>query len=86
MATVNLAWDANPADEQVTAYNVYKDGTLAGTTQETSYGVANVDPGLHAFTVAAVNIWGEGPQSDPVSTPAPCTKVNNVTINITINM
>ena len=85
-ATVVLSWPANPADEQVSSYNVYRDGTVVGSPTSPGFTDTGVAPGVHSYEVAAVNIWGEGPHSDPVTTPAPCTKVVNVTINVSVTV
>lgn len=86
MAQVKLNWTANDAVEQVTGYNVYQDGALLGVSPTTEYIAADVAPGAHVFEVAAANVWGEGPKSDPVSTPSAPSKVGGVSIAITVNV
>lgn len=83
---VKLNWTANPAEEAVTGYNVYKDGALLAVAPANEYNDVNVAAGLHSYEVAAVNIWGEGPHSDPVSTPAAASKVGGVTIQINVSV
>jgi|GEM_PF-3635249 hypothetical protein len=85
MATVSLSWPANPADENVIAYAVYQDGALVSSPAGTSVEIPDVVPGAHVFEIAAINeAWGEGPKSDPGTTPKACTKVGIITIKITI--
>ncbi|MBZ5499714.1 MAG: hypothetical protein LAP85_25215 [Acidobacteriia bacterium] len=86
MATrAQLSWPANAAEEQVTGYNVYMDGAQVANTQEPKFEV-DITPEAHTFAVSAVNVWGEGPQSDPVKTPAPCSKVGGLSISIVVNV
>jgi hypothetical protein len=86
MATkAQLNWPVNPPEEQVTGYNVYMDGAQVGNTQEPKFEL-EISPDAHAFAVSAVNVWGEGPQSDPVKTPAPCSKVGGLSISIVVNV
>ncbi len=59
---IALAWDASAGD--VTGYNVYKNGTLYGTTTSTQMQVCNLYPGSpYSFYVKAYNTSGEGDQS-----------------------
>ena len=84
MAKVTLSWPASPAAEQVTGYSVSMDGTVVGTPAAPTYVVDPVTPGVHAFTVSPVNIWGAGPASDPKATPAQASKIAGLTIVITV--
>jgi hypothetical protein len=80
-----LSRPANSTEEQVTGYNVYMDGAQVGNTQEPKFEL-DITPEAHNFAVAAVNLWGEGPQSDPVKTPVPCSKVGGLAISIVVNV
>ena len=86
MNTVKVTWNPNDPAEGVTGYNIYQDGALAGNSTTADFTVQNVTPGVHKYEVAAVNIWGEGPKSDPVSTPNVPSKVVGVQIAININI
>ena len=86
MNTVKVTWNPNAPEEGVTGYNIYQDGALAGNSNTADFIVQNVTPGIHQYEVAAVNIWGEGPKSDPVSTPNVPSKVVGVQIAININV
>ncbi len=86
MAEVKLTWNASPENEQVSGYRVYQDGLPAGTIGLPEFVIPDVAPGVHSYEVAALNIWGEGPKSDPVSTPAVPGKVSGVQISININV
>lgn len=86
MANVVLTWPANPPEEEVTGYNIFEDGNQVGSTAETNFTVADVPAGLHTFEVAPVNVWGQGPLSDPVKTPPACSKIPSVSISIQINV
>jgi hypothetical protein len=85
-ATVTLSWTPSPAAEQVTKYNVYGDGGLLGSPTSPDFVINLVTPGVHSFTVAPVNVWGEGPMSDPVLTPPACSNITNVAISITVQV
>ena len=53
-AEVTVAWDANPAAENVTEYVIYVDGAEVSRTGESAVTV-DVDAGAHVFGVRAVN-------------------------------
>lgn len=86
MANVVLTWPANPAEEQVTGYNIFQDGNQVGSTAETNFSINDIAPGVHEFTVAPVNVWGQGPLSDAVKTPPACSKIPSVSISIQISI
>jgi hypothetical protein len=86
MATVNLTWTASPAEEQVSAYNVYVDTAPFAAVQTPNATIPNIGAGAHSFAVAAVNVWGEGPLSDAVMTPPACGKIQNLNIQIVIHV
>src|SRR5207247_7786407 len=59
-----LAWTANPVDQQISAYRVYRgNGTLVATVQITSIRL----PVRHSYYVTAINIRCESPPSIKVS-------------------
>ena len=65
---VNLSWQASPAVEQVTDYNVYRDGVLVATVQGPSATIGGLTSGeAVTLTVRAVNATGEGPGSEAVT-------------------
>ena len=85
---VKVSWqDNNPANLNVTEYNIYMNTALAGTVTApaSNYTVANVATGQGNidFQVAAMNAIGEGPLSNTatVSTELPIA-VENVTAEI----
>ncbi len=90
-ATVSLAWDANPTNQQITKYTVYE---LTGTTWTklqdaitTIADLANVVPGVHRYAVTATNILGESGRSNEVETPSAATPPANtriITISVTV--
>lgn len=61
----NITWDANPASENVTHYNVYIDGfkkqDIFGTS--TTCNAIGTFSGAHVATVTATNAQGESPES-----------------------
>ena len=67
-----LVADTPTAEQQVTHYNVYKDGVLEGTFQgETlSYDLGSVIPGQYAWTAEACNVWGCAVTVDPYTSPS----------------
>jgi hypothetical protein len=85
--TISLDWDDNAPAELVDHYNVYQtvDGgmqTKIGETTISSFDVVDPAPGNYVFNVSAVNLAGEGPQSDNVLGPAAPAKVLNVSISV----
>jgi fibronectin type 3 domain-containing protein len=67
---IDLTWTAAVDPETgVDSYNVYRDGSLAGSTAATSFSDTGLDPStLYSYEVSAVNGEGlEGPKSDPAS-------------------
>ena len=85
-ASVTLAWDPNPAAEQVTGYSVYQDGAKVWSGAATTATLANVAPGAHAFTATASNLWGESAQSLPVTTPPAPGAPKSVTVTVTVTV
>ena len=55
---VNLEWDAASDDTGVTGYEVTRDGTVLGTTGATSFADGLAGPGVHVYTVAAIDAAG----------------------------
>ena len=86
MAQVTVNWTQNPAEEIVSGYNAYVDGVLATPSPIVPPFVSDMAMGLHNVEIAAVNAWGEGPKSDPVSTPPAPSKPTGVSISITVNV
>jgi len=81
-ATVNLAWDPNPATDQVLRYSVYQALALAGpftkvsdvalsacTATVCTYSVTGLTAGIYYFRVTATNAWMESGPSNVVNTP-----------------
>jgi len=57
-----LAWDRNPAVEQVTEYRIYGNGRFVASVQSNSVQL----PRGKTYFVTAVNMRGEGPQSSAI--------------------
>lgn len=57
--SVTLTWNANPASDNVTSYNIYLDGSKVGNVTGTSYNFSGLVDGSHTFGVTAVNTSGE---------------------------
>jgi hypothetical protein len=86
-----LTWDANPIDENISSYRLYEQ-VGGGWTKiaetplpspaiiPTTLTVPRIGDGKHTFSVAAVNIYGEGPMSDPVAVSAKATKVKGIRV------
>jgi hypothetical protein len=73
MASIKLDWPANPSNELVESYKLYQavDGgnfDYLQTVFSNTVTLNNVT-GDRAWKVSAVNLAGEGDQSDPVATP-----------------
>jgi len=74
---LSLQWDANPATDLVTKYNVYEhvgsNYNLVGSVNAptTTFALTNLSPGAHIYAVTAVNITGESiNKSSEVTVPA----------------
>jgi hypothetical protein len=80
-SSVRLVW-APPADDggaAVTGYRVYRDGVLFTTTDLATAVVTDPGPGLHRFSVSAVNALGEGTPATRSLTLAALSKPRKVT-------
>lgn len=86
MADVKVTCLANDPLEAISAYRFFQDDVEVGVAALPEFTVANVPPGVHKYEVAAENVWGLGPKSDPVSTPPAPSKCGGVQINIVINI
>ena len=86
MADVKITCNPNPSDEGVTLYHFYQDGVQAGTNSIPELTLVSVVPGIHVYEVAAENVWGIGPKSDPVSSPKSASKCGGVNISIVITV
>jgi hypothetical protein len=93
MSQVSISWNPNPNIEQISKYKIYIDGTVAGEVMVSSFVdplkplfTMDLAPGVHTVEVSAVNVWEEGPKSDPIATPSAATKPTGVNISITVNV
>lgn len=59
-----LSWDPVSG---ATSYDIYRDGTLAGTSTTTSYTDSGTGPGTYTYAVAAMFTGVEGSDSSPVA-------------------
>jgi hypothetical protein len=82
-----LVCDAPPADQQVTEYEVYRDGVLyaivpAEADGSLRYDLDGMTPGIYAFTGRAVNLWGASDFSNPTVSPAPAGSPSGVSLSL----
>ncbi len=90
--TVTLAWDANPATDQVTKYTVYRAPAAAGPWTKvqdvtaTTATVTGLSPGIYFFRVTASNVWAESGPSNVVSTPPPAGAPANLKVTVTLQV
>ncbi len=75
MPAINVSWAANPTQEQISGYNIYLDSTLAQSSTASPARIPVDVAGVHTVEIAAVGSWGEGPKSNPVTTPPFPSKV-----------
>jgi hypothetical protein len=68
--TVRVRWDARPAEDAVTAYEVSINGVVKSATPETEIAVEIPAPGTYTATVVARNAWGDSVPSGPVELKA----------------
>ncbi len=92
--SLDLSWQENPIEDEVTNYNIYKDGVFLTSKTSTSYTVSNLESDTqYQFYVTAENPYGEGPASTivTVTTASPfspptnlrATNIGATSINIT---
>ncbi|GAA3815885.1 exoglucanase CbhB [Cellulomonas soli] len=92
--TVPLTWTASTDDKAVTGYDVYRNGTLAGSTTTTSYTATGLTPSTaYQFTVRAKDAAGNVSASSaalsvtttatPVDTTAPSVPTGLATTSVT---
>jgi hypothetical protein len=86
MVNVNIMCTPNDPVEEVSLYHFFQDDIEIGAIANPTFMAIDVVPGVHKYEVAAENVWGLGPKSDPVFTPPVASKCGGVTINIVINM
>jgi len=67
--TIDLVWEPSTDNDRVTWYRIYRDGVRVGTTGNTHYRSAGLEPGTtYTFTVTAMDPAGnESPHSNQVS-------------------
>lgn len=85
--TVTLTWDPNPETELVSEYKVYQSYQggpfeLIGSTAETSFDIVDPVPGIYNWKVSAVNLAGEGSQSNAIAGPQLPSIPANVTVEV----
>ena len=75
-ALIGFTWNASPASEAVTSYQVFMDSILKNTITATStpaYSASVTAGSTHTFFVRAVNNAGVGPSSSTLTIVAPGT-------------
>jgi hypothetical protein len=83
---VTLAWDASPAEEEVTAYRIYQSTVVTGpfqciqTVTNTTATVLLPLKSRMFWCVSASNAWGESVFSPTVYLPSPAGKVEGLKI------
>jgi exo-poly-alpha-galacturonosidase len=81
-SSITVVW-SKPSDySNVVGYNVYQEGSLAGSTKNLFYNIKGLEPNSpYSITVKAVNAAGEesGPSNKIIQLTAPTMKVFNVT-------
>lgn len=83
---VTLAWDASPAEEEVTAYRIYQSTVVTGpfqclqTVTNTTATVLLPFKSRTFWCVTASNTWGESELSPAVYMPSPAGKVEGLKI------
>lgn len=85
MPNTTIAWQPNPAEEQIKNYKVYIDNAAIAQPTDPTF-VTDLTPGQHKIEVSAVNDWGEGPKSDPISTPPSASKVGGLNVTVTVSV
>ena len=72
--------DPNPS-EQVTSYEIFKDGVSIGTTPAPlHFDLDGITPGIYNFTAIAINAWGSSSPSNPYVSPATAATPNGLTM------
>ena len=62
--SIGLSWHHNPSSDNVTHYNIYKDGVYLTSTNQNNYTVETLEPGReYQLYISALNYDGEGPAS-----------------------
>lgn len=71
-STVSIGWDISTDDTRVAGYRVSRNGTLAGTTDSTSFVDSGLAAGTYTYTVVAFDAAGNtsGPSSGVTATVA----------------
>lgn len=96
MAELILNWNANPVEEEVSAYRVYLNDAAVQDVTTPQAVIPNVSKGDYKIEVSAINSSGEGPKSDPITATVPlpvptkpsglmCVVNVNVTVNVNVN-
>lgn len=80
-------WPENAPAEQVNLYKVSqsKDGgpfTFAGSVAHPPFEVNAPLPGVYVFKVTASNLAGDGPESDPATSPSLPSKPVTPTVTV----
>jgi len=86
MADVKITCVANDVLEEISQYHFFQDDVEVGVAALPEFTVTGVAAGTHKYEVAAENVWGIGPKSDPVFTPPAPSKCGGVNISVVVNI
>lgn len=76
-----LICDAPNSAEQVTSYEVFKDGVSLGVTPAPlHFDLQGITPGQYNFTAKAINAWGISAPSNPYISPAIAVSPSGLTM------
>jgi len=81
-STITVIWNKPSDYSNVVSYNVYQEGSLAGSTKNLFFNIKGLEPSSpYSLIVKAVNASGEesGPSNKVIQITAPAMKVFNVT-------
>jgi hypothetical protein len=88
MSNINLSWPDNPAEEQVTSYEVEQAYNGGGFVNIGSPGVAawvitDAPAGTYQFRVRANNLAGVSIWSNEAATPGTPSQPGDITVTVT---
>lgn len=91
--TIQVRFAPNPPAEQVTSYQVHESinggafslkTTIPASTTPLGIDVLNPAPGVYGYKVVPQNLAGNGPESDPASSPGLPSKAATPTVTVVV--